>query len=96
MRKRVGHVLFIPCVIGVDTHGAVELEGRKGFGHEGAVYRDLVQIHTDAVVLSVAVEEHAELEQWVGRVFNAGDHAAGGEGGLLDVAVEVFRVLVED
>jgi len=48
------------------------------------------------VVLRVAVEEHAELEERVGTVFDAGDHAARGEGGLLDVAVEVLRVLVQD
>jgi hypothetical protein len=36
------------------------------------------------------------LEERFRTVFDAGDHAARGEGGLLDVAVEVFWVLVQD
>jgi hypothetical protein len=48
------------------------------------------------MVLGVPVEEHAELQKGVGAVFDAGDHATRGERGLLNVAVEVFRVLVEN
>ena len=54
-----------------------------------------MQVDADAVDLGVAVEEHAELEGLVGAFFDAGDHAAMGEGGLLDVAVVVLGGLVE-
>ena len=58
--------------------------------------RDLMQIHTDAMVLCIAVEEHAELKQRVWAVFNTRHHAARRESCLLDITVEVLRVLVED
>ena len=94
--EAVGHVLLVAGMIGVSAHRAVEIQASVLAGHEGAVDGDLVQVNADTVVLGVAVEEHAELEQRVRAVFDAGDHASGGKGGLLDVAVVVFRVLVED
>jgi len=54
-----------------------------------------VQVDTDTVVLGIAVEEHAELQQRVGRVLNTRNHGAWREGGLFDIAVVVLRVLVE-
>lgn len=94
--EAVGRVLLVACVVGVDPHRSIEVDRAVGLRGEGAVDGDLVQVDADAVVLRVAVEEHAELEEWVRRVFNTGDHGAGGKGGLLDVAVVVFWVLVQD
>jgi hypothetical protein len=48
------------------------------------------------VVAYVAVEPHAVLEEWVGRVFDTRRHGAGREGGLLDIAVVVLWILVQD
>jgi hypothetical protein len=93
--EAVGRILLVSGVIGVSAHRAVEVDGRKRLRHEGAVNWYLVQVHADAVVLRVSVEEHAELEQGIGRVANTGHHASGGERRLLDVAVEVLRVLVK-
>ena len=55
---------------------------------------DLVQVDANAVVLRVAVGEHAELQQRIRTVFDTGHHAARGECCLLHVAVEVLGVLV--
>lgn len=54
-----------------------------------------MQVDTNAMVLGIAVEEHAELEKRVGRVFDTMDHAAWREGSLLYIPVEVLRVLIE-
>lgn len=48
------------------------------------------------MILSVAVEEHTELEEWVRAIFNSRNHTARGEGSLFDVTMVVLRVLVED
>lgn len=95
VRETIGRVLLVARMVRIDAHLAVEIERRIRLRHERAIHRNLVQIDADAVVLRIAVEEHAELEEGVGRVFDAGDHAAGRESGLFDVAVEVLRVLVE-
>lgn len=42
-----------------------------------------MQVHTDPVVLRIAVEEHSELQQWIGTVLYPRDHAARRECGLL-------------
>src|SRR4051812_31478948 len=54
-----------------------------------------MQIDSDPVVLRVAVEEHAKLQKRIWGVFNAGNHASRGEGGLFHVSMEILRVLVE-
>ena len=51
----------------------MEEEG-KGRCLQGTVDGDLMQVYADAVVLRVAVEEHSELEEWIRRVFDAGNH----------------------
>lgn len=93
--EAVGRVRRVARVVGVAAQGAVEVEALVLPGHEGAVDGDLVQVHADAVILRVAVEKHAELEEWVGRVLDARDHTAGGKGGLFYVAVVVLWVFVE-
>ena len=55
-----------------------------------------MQVDTNAVVLSIAVEEHAELEKRVGAVLDTWDHGTGRERCLLDITVVVLRVLVQD
>lgn len=94
--KAVGRILLVTGMVGIRPHGAVKVERGVALCHEGTVDGDLVEVDTDAVILGVSVEEHAELEKRVGRILNAGNHAAGGEGGLLDVAGEVLGILVED
>jgi hypothetical protein len=44
----------------------------------------------------ITVEPHSVLEKRIGRVFDTGRHGTGREGGLLDIAVVVLRVLVQD
>jgi len=39
------------------------------------VDRNLLQVDTNTVVLSIAVEEHAELKKWVGAVLDTRNHA---------------------
>ena len=59
-------VLRIACVIGVDSHWAIEVDRGVRLGHEWTIHWNLMEIHTNAMVLSVAVEEHAELQERVG------------------------------
>ena len=93
--EAIGNVLLIPCVIRVASHRTVEIKRGVRLGHEGAVDWYLVQVDTDTMILSVSVEEHAELEEGIGGVFYAWDHAARGEGGLLDVSMIVLWVFIE-
>jgi len=55
-----------------------------------------MQVDTNAVVLSITVEEHAELEKSVRAVLDTWDHGTGRERCLLDITVVVLRVLVQD
>jgi hypothetical protein len=59
----VGGVLLAAAVVGVDAHGAVRVDAAEGTRHEGAVDGDLVQVDADAVVLGVAVEPAAVLQE---------------------------------
>jgi len=93
--EAVRHIMLVTSVIRIHTHRAIKVQIGVMACHEETVDRYLVQIDTDTVVLSIAIEEHAELKQWVRAVFDTRDHAAWRERGLLDVAVEVFRVLVQ-
>ena len=95
MLEAVGYVGLIPNMIGIATQCAVEVKTLILPGHEGAVDGHLVQIHADTVILRIAVEEHAELEEGVRRVLNTWHQAARGECGLLYVTVVILRVLVE-
>ena len=69
--EAVGHVLLVASMIGVGAHWSVEVEAGVVARHEGAVDGYLVEIDADAMVLGVAVEEHAELEEWVWAIFDA-------------------------
>lgn len=51
--EAVRRVLLAAGVVGVDAHGAVNVERTVGFGHEGAIDGNLVQVDTDAVVLGL-------------------------------------------
>lgn len=55
-----------------------------------------MEVDANAVILGIAVEEHAELQKRVRAVLNTGYHGARREGSLLDVAMEVLWVLVQD
>ena len=96
MFEAVGNIRLISSMIGIAAKCAVEVEALVLSGHEGAVDGNLVQIDSNAVILRIAVEEHAKLEKWVGRVLNAWDHTARGKGSLFYVTMIVLRVLVED
>ena len=95
MLEAVGYVGLIPSMIRIAAQCAVEVETLILPSHEGAVDGNLVQIDADTVILRIAVEEHAELEEWVRGILNTGDHAARGECGLFYVTVIILRVLVE-
>jgi hypothetical protein len=62
-------------------------------GRAGLTWNLVVVSAAETMVLRIAVEEHAELQERVWTVLDARHHSSRGEGGLLDVAVEVFRVL---
>jgi hypothetical protein len=55
-----------------------------------------MQVDTNAVILSITVEKHAELEKSVGAVLDTWNHGSGRECRLLDIAVVVLGVLVQD
>ena len=54
-----------------------------------------MQIDPDTMILSVAEEEHVELQEVTRRVFNTRNHAPGSESNLLYVAVKVLRIFVQ-
>lgn len=93
--EAVGHVLRVPTVIAITAEPAIEIQRRHRLGHEGAVDGNLVHVGANAMVLRITVEEHAELQERIGAVFDAWDHAAGGEGRLLNIAVVILGVLVQ-
>lgn len=94
--KAVWRILLVASMVGITAQWTIEVEAAVVAGHEWAIDGHLVEIDPDAMVLSVAVEEHAELKQGIGRILDTGNHAAGAEGGLLDITVIVFGVFVED
>ena len=95
MGEAVGNVLLISCMVGIDAHRSIEVQTGVVAGHEGTVDRYLVEVDANAVILCVAVEEHAELEERIRGIFNAGYHTAWTERCLLDIAMVIFRVFVE-
>lgn len=96
MSKAVWRVLFIAGVVGIGSHLAVKIQGRVGLGHKRTINGHLMQVDANTMVLGIAVEEHAELEQRIWRILDAWHHASRRKGGLLDITVEVFRVLVQN
>ena len=94
--EAVRHVLLVAGMVGVGSHRTIKVQAGVLAGHKGAIDGDLVQIDADTVILGIAVEEHAELKQWVRAIFDARYHASRRECRLLDVAVIVLRILVED
>ena len=95
MFETVRYVRLIPSMIRIATQCAVKIETLVLPGHKGAVDGNLVQIDTDAVILRIAIEEHAKLQERVRRVLNTRNHAARGKGGLFYITVIVLRILVE-
>ena len=95
MLEAVGYVRLIPSMVRIDAQLTVKVEALVLPGHEGAVDGNLVQIYTDAVILCIAIEEHAELKEWVRRVLDTRDHTARGKGGLFYITMIVLRVFVE-
>lgn len=60
------------------------------------VDRDLVNIgRLQSVHLRIPVKERSPLEQRIGRELDTRDERSGGESGLFDVSVVIFRVSVE-
>lgn len=72
--ERVGVVLLVACMVSIHTHCAIEVDRGVRPSHEGTIGGNLVQVDTDAVVLSISVEEHAELQKRVWRVLDTRDH----------------------
>jgi hypothetical protein len=65
MREAIGHILLIARMIGIDAHLFIEIKGRVRVRHEWAIDGHSMQVHTDTVVLRIAVDEHPELLEWV-------------------------------
>lgn len=95
VHKAVRDILWVHAVIGIHAHLTIKIQGRIGRGHKRTVDGNLVEVDADSVILRIAVEEHAELQQGVRAVFNAGDHASRGECRLFNIAMEILGVLVE-
>ena len=83
-------------MVGIRPHRTIKVQTGVAVCHEGAIDGYLVKIDADAMILSIAVEEHAELEERIWAVFNTWYHAARRKGGLFNIAMEVLGVLVED
>ena len=83
-------------MVRISSHRAIKVKTGVAVCHEGAIDGYLVKINADAMILSIAVEEHAELEERVWTVLDTWHHAAGRKGGLFDIAMEILRVLIED
>jgi hypothetical protein len=66
VRKTVRRILLVASMVGINAHLTVEVEGSELLRHERTIYRYLVKIYANAVILCITVEEHAELEKWVG------------------------------
>ena len=94
--EAVGRVLLIARVVSIAAQLTVKVEAAVVACHERAVDGNLVKVHSDTMVLGVPIEEHAELEQRIGRVFDTRDHTTGTESGLFDVTVIILWVFVED
>jgi hypothetical protein len=58
--------------------------------------RNLVEIDTNAMILRITIKEHPKLEELIWAVLNAGNHAPGRESRLLNIAMIILRILVQD
>src|SRR4030081_1144747 len=59
------------------------------------VNRDVIEVNTEPVSLSIAIREQAAVEHLVRREANSGNHIRRGEGGLLHLCEVVFRITIE-
>src|SRR6266436_5375330 len=59
------------------------------------VNRDVIEVNTEPVSLSICIREQAALEHLVRREANSGNHIRRGEGGLLHLCEVVFRITIE-
>jgi hypothetical protein len=62
----------------------------------GVVVRRRYRVWDGVVGTYIAVEPHSVLQEGVRRVLDTGRHGSGRESSLLDIAVVVLRVLVQD
>mmetsp|Transcript_22916 Transcript_22916/g.17377 ORF Transcript_22916/g.17377 Transcript_22916/m.17377 type:complete len:213 (-) Transcript_22916:779-1417(-) len=92
--KRVWFIVGSSSSIVIDHHESVSLVVVHAI--DGAVYRYLVEVHSQSVSLRVGVGEDSGLEDAVVGELDAGDEVAWAEGGLLDLREEVSWVLVEN
>src|SRR6202790_3863909 len=59
------------------------------------INRDVAEVNTEAVSLSISIREQAALEHLVRREANSGDHIRRGEGGLLYLCEVVLWITIE-
>src|SRR5260370_18692983 len=59
------------------------------------IHGDVIEINAEAVSLGISIREQAALEHLVWREANSGNYICRGEGGLLDLCEEVFRITIE-
>src|SRR6266404_2071403 len=59
------------------------------------IHGDVIEINAEAVSLGISIREQAALEHLVWREANSGNYICRGEGGLLHLCEEVFRITIE-
>ena len=55
-----------------------------------------MKIYANAVILCISIKEHTELKEGIRTVLNTWHETSRRESGLLNVTVEVFRILIEN
>jgi hypothetical protein len=76
--KGIRNILRISSMISVISSWAVKVQRSVWAGHEWAIDRYLMKIDTCPTILSITIEKHTKLEQWIWTVFNAGNQYSKG------------------
>lgn len=94
--EAIGEVVGSASLMRILIHEAVPgVSENLALLAEWAVDRNLMEVWSKTVALSVLVREEPALKHAVGTCFNAGRHASRAEGNLLNVVEVVGRVPVE-
>src|SRR5260221_9166130 len=56
------------------------------------VNRDVIEVNTEAGSLGISIREQTALQHLVRRKANSGNHIRQGEGGLVHLSEEIFRI----
>src|SRR5271154_2762266 len=77
----------------VGSHQAIAVIGMERTLRR--IHGDMIEVHAEAVSLSVSIREEAALEHLVGREADSRNYIRRGEGGLLHLREIVFRITIE-